>query len=794
MWRHAFSIAFRQLVKQRRTTVINLLGLTVGIASCLLILVFVQEETSVDAFHANGKDIYRVVRIGALNGAKEPIPYLSPLYSPTLLHDYPSDIRQVVRVSPDNDLITYKEKSFNEKNVFLADSNFFTFFSFPLIKGDPATVLNDPLSVVMTASTAKRYFGEEGPIGKVVQFDKDLSLKVTGIAADPGTSSHLTFDLVVPLAHWRNADWMNQWPSNSLFTYAELNPNTNRKALEAKFPAFMDKYMGVYNRENGMKAELALRPLRDVYFDYALPFEQARHGSRKTVYIFSSIALLILLIACVNFVNLATARSADRAKEVGMRKVMGARSPQLAVQFLLESILLVGVATAIAVAAAYFLLPAYSRFLDHAVPAFQSAWWLYGFLLGFVVVVGILAGGYPALLLASFKPIESLKGKLRRGREGALFRRSLVVFQFAVSVGLMFCVGTVLRQMKYIQGTDLGFHKDRTLIVRLDNGDIWRNKQTFEQRLERQANVESVSLMSGEPGGFHDSYGFESPDRPGIKFKFNTEFADFNYARTLGLRVIAGRDLSGQFATDTMGSVLINRTAAVQMGFSPEQAVGKRVRCLAQDSVPRTIVGVVDDFHFSSLKDVIGPLVISPKPGDRRLALIRFRSSDLRAGVDQAGAIYASLAAAYPFEYSFLDDSLDRLYRAEARQETLLGVFSGIAILVACLGLFGLAAYTAVKRTKEVGVRKVLGSSVGRIVMLLSAELLSPVLVGTLIALPVGYYVMRQWLQGFAYRVGIPWWLLMAAAVAGLVIAMATVGAQAWKAARANPVKSLRTE
>ncbi|HXB45018.1 MAG TPA: FtsX-like permease family protein, partial [Puia sp.] len=411
-----------------------------------------------------------------------------------------------------------------------------------------------------------------------------------------------------------------------------------------------------------------------------------------------------------------------------------------------------------------------------------------------IFVVGVLAGSYPALLLSSFSPIDSLKGKLKVGRSGAFFRKALVVFQFGISVLLIISVTIVMDQMHYVRNTDLGFSKEQSMIVRLDNNSIWDKKIQFKHELQADPSVSGVSLMSGEPGGFHDSYGFEAEGKPGEKLMLNTEFADFEYATTLGLKIISGRNFSAAFPTDSMEAVIVNRSAAAKLGYTPEQAIGKWVKNITADSLRRAIVGVVEDYHYASLKEPIGSLVISPKKDDRRLALIKLKTSNVRQAIERIKKIYAGNASDYPFEYSFLNERFDNLYRAEIKQESLLSIFSLIAICIASLGLFGLASYTAIKRTKEIGVRKVLGSSVQNIVVLLSKDLLKPVLLGTIIAVPAGYFIMQKWLEGFAYRIRIDWWLFAVAAMAAVLIALITVSFQAIKAAVANPVKSLRTE
>jgi putative ABC transport system permease protein len=793
MFKNYLLLGFRKLKKQKIFSLINILGLTVGITCCLMIFLFIAHELSYDNFHKNGKDIYRVMRVGNLNGTgKEEVAYLSAPYATALLNDYPDAIRQAVRVMPDNDLITYKNAAFNEKNIYLTDDNFFQLFNFPLVKGDPATALKDPSSIVLTESTAKKYFGNEDPIGKVIEWNKTIKLKVTGIAKNVPANSHLYFDIVAPLSYYKNAMWFNQWPNNSMFVYVQLNPNTDPKKLVSRFPKFMDKYMGAFYKSEGFSMDLNIDPLKDIYFQ-SMHFDNVKHGSKSVVYIFMSIAILILIIACINFMNLATARAADRSKEVGLRKVLGALRKQLIAQFIGEAFLFAIISSILALGLLQLLMPAFNNLLGYTMPSYWTNPLVYIFIAGVILVVGLLAGSYPALLLSSFSPIDSLKGKLKVGKRGAFFRKTLVVFQFSISVLLIISIAVILKQMNYVQNIDLGFNKEHAVIIRLDNNDISEKKILFKHQLENDPSVQDVSLMSGEPGGFHDIYSFKSEAKPNENVMFNTEFADFEFAKTLGLKVIAGRDLSPQYQTDSLHAVLINRTTANKLGYTPQEAVGKWIINTMRDSLRRNIVGVVEDFHFSSLKDPIQPFVISPSD-DRRLALVRIKSGNLQSTLNRIRNIYTSLAPAYPFEYNFLDEQFNQQYQSEVRQQSILTIFSTIAIFIACLGLFGLASYTAMKKTKEIGIRKVLGSSVENIVILLSKDLLKPVLLGTIIAIPAGYYIMQKWLQSFAYRVTIEWWLFALAALIAILIALVTVSAQAIKAALANPVKSLRTE
>jgi len=795
MLKNYFLLAIKNLKKQKIFSLINIMGLTVGITCCLMIFLFIKHEFSYDNFHSKGKDIYRVVRVSDMNrnGNVQDIAWVSGPYAAALRNDYPDAIQHAVRVMPDNDLFSYNHISFNEKKVYLTDSNFFQFFNFPLLKGDASSVLREPGSIVLTSAAAKKYFGNEDPIGKVIEMNKDLQLKVTGIAQDMPSNSHLNFDLIVPISDFKYFDSIQGFPNNGMYTYIQLNPNTDPKQLVSQFPLFMNKYLGKYYAANGFKMKLDLEPLKDIYFKELRP-DGTKHGNKKIVFIFMSVAILILLIACINFMNLATARASDRSKEVGLRKVLGAVRSQLFEQFILESFLYAAVSSVAALGLLQLLMPAYNDFLGYQLSSFWTDPMVYIFILAVIFIIGLLAGIYPALLLSSFSPIESLKGKLKTGQHGGFFRKGLVVFQFSVSVLLIISITVIISQMSYVRNKDLGFNKEQTLLVRIDNNDIRNGRQLFKNILQKDPAVMNASLMSGEPGGFYDGQGFEAEAKPGEKLLLHTEFADFEFVQALGLKIIAGRELSAQFPADSVQSVLINRSTATSLGYTPEQAIGKWIVNLSRDKVHRIIAGVVEDYHYASLKEQIQPVVISTDK-DWRVAVVRLKpGNNLQATLERIGKAYAIAAPGYPFEYHFLDEEFNLHYKDDIKQGTILSLFSAIAIIIACLGLFGLASYTAVKRTKEIGVRKVLGSSVQRIAVLLSKDLLMPVLLGTCIALPVGYYVMNQWLQSFAYRIGIHWWMLLMAAMAAVLISILTVSFQAIKAAVANPVKSLRTE
>ena len=577
-----------------------------------------------------------------------------------------------------------------------------------------------------------------------------------------------------------------------MYTYVELAEGSEKDRLENQFVSFIDKHLAEDKRKYGYLPHLMLTPLKDVYFQEYTPFDDAIHGDKKTVYIFLSIAALILAIACINFMNLSTVRAVERSKEVGIRKVMGALRSNLISQFIGESILLTLISCVLALALVRLALPAYNHLLGYELEVPWTSGTLYLFLLTVIILVGFLAGSYPALVLSSFSPIQSLKGKLKLGKGGSLFRQTLVVVQFSISVLLILGTAIIMKQMQYVKQKALGYEQEQTVTIPIDNDDFYNHMRNFKNQLQAQSSISSVSFMSGEPGGFFDSFLLDVEGHA-EKFKARTEFADFEFVKTLGLKIIAGRDFSSQFPTDTMGAVLLNRMAVQKLGCKQKSAIGKWVMNPLRHPEKRRVIGVVENFNFTSLRENIEPLVISPAE-DRRIALIKIKAGRLKEGLELVKKQYATDAPQYPLDFGFLDQKFDELYRKDIKQQTLLSVFSGLAIFIACLGLFGLTTFTTTKRFKEIAIRKVLRSSAQNIVLLLSKHLLKPLFIPTLLPLPIGYFVMSKWLANFAYRTPLPWWLFVLAALITLAIALITVCANAVKAAMANPVKSLKTE
>jgi putative ABC transport system permease protein len=614
-------IAWRNLMKNKVFSFINITGLTIGITVCMMIFLFILNEFSVDNFHKNGQLIYRVMR--GYDKNKPPVAYLSGPYQPALLNDFPGQIKKAVRVEVDQRLISFGNKSFNEKKIYSADDNFFTVFSFPLLIGNPEKVLKNPGSIVLTENTAKKYFGSsENAMDKTIDLNKTLHLKVTGIAKNVPPNSHLNFDMVVPLINFTHDNGFDVWINNRLFTYVLLDKPSSKELLEKQFPAFIEKYMGKDMKAYGFHFDLSLTPLTDIYFEPLSGFDNVKHGDKKVVYIFLSIAALILLIACINFMNLSTVRAVERSKEVGLRKVMGALRNNLVWQFIGESILLTFISCVLSVGLLLLVMPFYDQLLGYSLIVSWNSWPIYIFLAAVIVVAGFLAGSYPAFFLSAFSPIQALKGKLKLGKGGSLFRQSLVVLQFSISVFLIIGTIIIMTQMKYVKNKNPGYDESQSIVIPIDNEDFYNQMNAFKTDLQNQPGIYSVSMMSGEPGGFFDLHAFKVEGKNDEIQKIRTEFADFEFVKTLGLKIIAGRDFSSSFPTDTANSILINHTAASQLGWSPEQAIGKWIRNTVRDTLNRRIVGVVEDFDFLSLKQKMDGLVISPEM-DRRVAVVK---------------------------------------------------------------------------------------------------------------------------------------------------------------------------
>jgi len=791
-----FKIAYRNLLRQKFYTALNVAGLTLGVAGCLLIFMFVQNELSYDKFHAKGDRIFRLLRDNYMSGNLTSTPYTSGPYAPTLAADFPEDIQAAVRVMANNALVTYGDKSFNEDRFYFTDPDFFKVFSFRLLKGDPQTALADPNTLVITEDMAKKYFGAAEPMGKLVTINKNHTFKITGVMANVPGNSQLQFNMLSSIKIMESEEGFKVWRNNMLYTYLLL-PDAGRKpVLESKMPGFVQKYLGETMRELGMNVKLKLQPFQNVYLDDSTTFDFAEHGSKSNVYIFSAIAVFILLIACINFMNLASARSVGRAKEVGVRKVLGAHKKHLIGQFLVESVLLATVSVVLAVALIYTVLPVFNTFAEKQLTLPVTNPLLYLFLILVAIIVGLLAGSYPAFFLSSFQPVKVLKGQLTGSTGNPVLRKSLVVFQFGVSIFLIIGTVVIFRQMQFVQHKQLGFGKENILKVPVDNGDIEEKCYTFMRQVRQLPEVKNVSVMSGEPGGFHDRYTIKIVDKPDDNWAFRTVFTDYDYISTLGIKLIAGRGFSRAFPTDSVSAIILNEAAAKQIGWTPQEALGKEFLDESRDgetTLRRRVIGVVKDYNFSSLKEAIQPLAIMMK-SDPRVIAIKLAPGNPQQAIAAIQKIYTQVAPKYPFAFTFLDQDFDKLYKNEQKQGVLFPIFATLAIFIACLGLFGLALYATEQRRKEIGIRKILGASIGGLVALLSSDFLKLVLLANVLAWPLAWWAMHKWLEEFTYRVELNALIFIVAGVIALLIAIITVSFQALKVAIANPVNALRNE
>lgn len=797
-----FKIAWRNLLKNKAFSSINIMGLSIGISICFIIMLFVQDELSYDRFNTKADQIYRIVFKASINGGKIYEANVMPPVAAALKAEYP-EVGEVTRLNVNGRTkVTYKDKSFKENGLVLVDSNFFSVFTLPFIKGDPKTALMETKTIVLTKETAKKYFDGEEPIGKLLEIDHEF-FKVTGVIDKIPANSHFHFDFFVSLSNLPYAKDPS-WLSSGMFTYLVLKKGYDYKKLEAKFPGMVEKYMGPQIqksmgmslsqfRTKGNELGFALQPLTSIHLAAASNFEFEPGGDMRYVYIFGAIAIFMLLIACINFINLSTAGASKRAKEVGIRKVMGSARLELVKQFMLESVLVTFISLLISIALIQLVLPVFNDLSGKNLSLRLNLAQMIIFLsLG--ILVGLIAGIYPAFFLSSFKPIATLKGKMSAGIKSFGLRSSLVVFQFFISVCLITGTIVVYQQMKFIQNTKLGYNKDQ-LIVLPNSYILGKNEKVFKERLLHDPRVVNVTVSGYKPAGpSNNNNALAYPaDKENMVMKTLEYKVDEQYIPTLGIEMVSGRNFSAAMTTDSLG-MIINETAAKAFGMG-NRAVGQRIVRQNSDrgnNVAYTVIGVVKDFHFRSLHETISPLLMVLNPESGLIVKVKTKNiSGLLASMKQQ---WSKFSPEEPFAYDFMDELYNKTYAAEQKTGRILNIFAVLTILVACMGLFGLATYTAEQRSKEIGIRKVLGASVTQVTQMLSKEFLKLVLIACIIAFPLSFWAMHQWLQDFAYRIDISWWVFVLAGITALFIALFTVSFQAIKAALANPVESLRSE
>lgn len=788
-------IAQRNLVRNKLYSTLNIMGLVIGITSAIFIYLFIQNELSYDMFHEKGDRIYKVHRQMERPEGTELVGITSAPFKSGLENEFPEMIEMAATLGPGDGVVSIDNQNFMESRLYMADENFFQMFSLPFLAGDPRTALIEPYTVVLSKETAEKYFGNENPVGRSIIIDGEDTFEVTGIFEFPkGTKSHFNFSLAVSIVTFSDHDFYDEWGWNQVHTYALLSEGVTSAELNPLLPAFMEKYFGDNMIEMQRRIDLHLMPLKEVYFSNFLTFDwQIEHGDKSVIYIFGIIAILIIVVAGVNFINLATARSVSRAKEVGVRKTLGAQRIILFSQFMAEALLISFLAGAISFGLVYFLLPSFEQLIGTSISTNPFSANLLLIMGATLLATGFLAGIYPALFLSSFKPIKALKEKISFGTSQVLTRKGLIVFQFAISSLLIIGVSIVNRQLDYISDKSLGFQPDQLLDISVNNRTARQNLPQMMEQLRTIAGVEEASVMSGSPGGFFDNYSFSVENHDEV-LTMNTLFIDDKFSEVFDLEMISGRDFDKAYSTDSASAIIINEKAAKFLGWSNEEAIGKNIenKNLSNDGI-RTVIGVVEDFHFASLHHQIEPLAVSMKR-DYRNIVIKIGTENISGLLPQITEIWNNFSPLYPIEYRFVNEQFAQLYESDTRQRKVFFAFSIIAIVIACLGLFGLATFNTEKRSKEMGIRKILGASLSDLLISFNKEILIVVMVSFLISAPVTYFLAEEWLQNYAYRISNGMINYLIAGLVVVLLAIVTVSYQTLKVAKTNPVNSLKME
>jgi putative ABC transport system permease protein len=808
MFNNYFKVAIRNILKHKFFSAINILGMTIGIAACLLIILYISDELSYDRMHVNADRIYQVGLHGKIAGQDIRTANTCPPLADALVRDVP-EVEAGTRISPafGNPSVKFDDKAFTEEKVMYVDSNFFEFFTFTLLEGDPKTVLKEPNTMVLTQSIAKKYFGDVPAVGKILTIGNDnRSFKVTGITADCPTNSHFIFNMLLSASS--RDDLKGQvWLNNYMYSYFLLRPNTNVAAVDEKFKSMVEKYvgpevekfMGVSLKQmesQGGEYGYFTTKITDIHLRATTQDGIEPAGNVMYIYFFAGIGAFIIIIACINFMNLSTARSAGRAKEVGLRKTLGSLRGQMIGQFLAESTVYSLAAVVLAIIAVYFLLPSFNLLAGKTLgmqvllnPVFIVS------LLGMVVFVGLIAGSYPAFYLTSFNAVEVLKGKVRSGMKSKGVRSFLVVFQFAISIFLIIFTVVVYQQIQYMQEKNMGIDKNNIFIIK-NTGRLKNNKEAFRNSLTSQTGISKVSFTNNTFPGVNNTTIFKSAGSEQDHI-MGLYYADYDHMDVMKFEMKEGRYFSKDFPSDSTG-IILNEAAVKEFGYTKpleeEILYNNGGEDVANNGAFERlkVVGVVKNFNFESFKTQVRPLAIRLTKNDGNL-LVRYEGSP-KALIATVENLWKQNSTNEPFEYTFLDEEFDNLFRAEQRMGTIFSIFSGLAIFIASLGLFALAAFTSEQRTKEIGIRKAMGASSLSLIVLLSREFTKLVIIAFIPAAFVGWYVSNQWLQGFVYRVDISPWIVIVSGLVSITIAWITVSYQSIKAAATNPVNSLRYE
>ena len=795
MIKNYFKIALRNILKNKVYSFINISGLAIGLAGFILISILIKNELGYENFNKKIDRIYRIVEIQNQNGiGKLNVAVTMGPLSPALKNYFP-EIESSARLKPIPSVFCkIGSEGFYEDKLSFADPSVFDIFTIPFVEGNPQTALSAPHSLVISQSIAKKYFGNENPVGKAILFDTFIGkweFTVTGVIQDYPKNSHIFFNMLAPYKFLEDKlSWLKSWGTNSLGTYILLKNNVNANEVEKKFPEFLKSSMP---KDSQSDLQMYLQSLKDIHlYSGNITYQTYMHneGSAETVYIFSLIALFILLIACINFMNLATARSSKRIKEIGMRKVLGSSRKKLIYQFIGEAVFISFIAFFISIFIVELALPVFKNiFEDRIIFNYSGSITFFLELIGITFLVGIISGSYPAIFLSKFQPAQSLKGTITSMIKESFLRKILVILQFSIAVALMICTGIVTSQMNFIQEKNLGFNKEHVIYLPIRSKDTREKLNLLKSELLNDPQIISAAAGSGLSGASGSEGTVTVAGTNGqTKLMMRYSYVDPDYIKTMQMKIMQGRNFSALHSNDSISSVIINETAVKKFGW--KDPIGKQF----EDNPVKTVIGVVKDFNFFSLHSTIGPLIMSIQPEQFNYLLIRIKPGNIPAAVNFIENTWKSIVPGQPFDYSFWDKHFDEIYKDDQQTGQMFEFFSLLAIFIACLGLFGLSSYTVEQRTKEIGVRKVLGASVTGVVLLLSKDFLKLVLAAVIIAVPISYLEMSNWLQDFAYRIKIESSVFIFVGLLVFVIAIITISFQAIKAATSNPIKSLRYE
>jgi putative ABC transport system permease protein len=802
MIKNYFKTALRIMARQKGYAAINIIGLSIGIAATLIIIIYIVDELGYDKMHVDGERIYRVGFTGRLQGS-EFTGALSPAPVAEAMQREIPDVAEVVRFGLWRTMpITMDDKAFTEKHVLVADSNFFKFFSFPVVEGDVNTFLKGTNKAVITESAAKRYFGNTNPVGKIMlRGAEKTATEVTGVVKDAPYNSHIPFDMVLSGESW---DYMkdDMWVSNNLYTYFKLQPNGDIEKVKSQLDEMSQKNMGAQLekligmsfeefKKQGSHVGLFIQPMQDIHLKSNIREEMKPNGNIQYIYVFAAVAAFIILIACINFMNLSTARSTNRAKEVGVRKTVGAYRERLIFQFLSESILYSFLSTLIAIAIVGVSLDSFNMLSgkELSLSVFLNPF-IIGGILAFSLFIGIIAGSYPAFYLTSFKPTDVLKGKLSAGLKNSALRNVLVVLQFTISIVLIFGSIMVYRQLAYVQSKNLGFDKENVVNL-LHTFSLGKNSQAFKNELLANPMFNGASFSNNLPPNisWNSAFGKGGSDQD---FLLSIYQMDHDHLATMGYEMVEGRFFSREFKSDS-AAVILNETAYKQMGFKNLDEA-EILSYNTDKPTPLKVIGVMKDFNFRGLRDNVAPMGMFLGEEPNFEMAVRLAPGNTQKQIATLESIYKKYAPGAPFEYSFLDQNFELQFRAEQRMSTIILVFAILAIGIACLGLFGLAAYVAEQRAKEMSIRKVMGASVSQVLLLLSKDFMILVVGAFVLATPLGLYLINTWLENFPYRISVDVSAILVSGLAAVLVAMFTISFQSIKAARENPVRAMRNE